>query len=974
MQDPHQNDCEDCHNGRVRCSPSQCRAWNPVIGEQLVALWTVKRIRHRDVVYGHRYELEYTLSPISAVLDHGFLREDGGFDYNVPGHVFIIKTDPNRATTQGTTWTNNYVHFEGSRPTFPHGDVSFTKIPTLTTPDNSAKEIELYKELISSLAMKTSTSFKPIYPEIFDATIQKIPVTMTHHHTTTIPSQSTDQTKRTQITSIWATPGITPITQAASTVKFPTTTTTRYSEADPLYHSTTKKVQPITTITFFAPDDSVTENEIFQPPTTETQSPTQASVMQKPSSNEHSDIFDYEEEDTMTAKVSTIQSSASTNIQTPSISTMTTTSRTEPSTTKKNDTSVLMTERPRETSTIQFSDTTSQGESSRKTTSDIVTTTTPKIKRRMKTTVSTKEPSKRTSTVQVTHPTTNQTPSQESSRATTDILSTTVSTKLTTKKRTKTTSTRTEITTSANMRTPQNETPTQMETAKTPLSMLTTNQRTNTTSTTGTAPPSKSTEGTRKPLAPNRTTLRRTQIPRRKTTTADFDELFPQKLTTTVKSMLDSTSQTPKSTTPSIFDVSLEDDSEESTDIYTPMKLMTTTVKKLKSTTQVTPTFVTEKETTLKIPSTTEDGEILIAQAKEDIEQSITASPSTMITAESTTALPLTTDSLKTFTSSTLFQNTTAPPPTRLSQTTHSSTIFSPPTTLPFTKEPEITTTSKLPSTIITQLENTATTEQFTTKEKPTITTIGETEMSTLETTTENPTTKITFVGTIITRRPTIRETSKVPTKQSSQKIGQPARDIVDIFGEEQPTALEKPTVVSQPSTPTEDDFLFGSDVPQMPAETEEALIIFDNFFEASTSNPSITERTNGEHSTTTSSPQQDTQTETESLTSTSYITSISFQVNGKNKTKATTMVKANVSKIATNTTDFEVFKAVMPDTTESNSNFTDVKQQFDHLALSLINHARTIDILSNNKTKTTKNKRRRSFNGRRGRKRKMRS
>lgn len=56
-----------------------------------MALWTVKRIRHRDLKDRARYELQFTVSPMSPAATAQFVTRNGNFDYNIPGHVFVIK-------------------------------------------------------------------------------------------------------------------------------------------------------------------------------------------------------------------------------------------------------------------------------------------------------------------------------------------------------------------------------------------------------------------------------------------------------------------------------------------------------------------------------------------------------------------------------------------------------------------------------------------------------------------------------------------------------------------------------------------------------------------------------------------------------------------------------------------------------------------------------------------------------------------
>lgn len=95
VQDPYHSDCEDCgkHSVTPRCGRRPCL--QPWTGDgrldNLMALWTVKRIRHRDPKLGHRYELQFTIALMSPAASPHFVTRNGHFDYNVPGHVFIVK-------------------------------------------------------------------------------------------------------------------------------------------------------------------------------------------------------------------------------------------------------------------------------------------------------------------------------------------------------------------------------------------------------------------------------------------------------------------------------------------------------------------------------------------------------------------------------------------------------------------------------------------------------------------------------------------------------------------------------------------------------------------------------------------------------------------------------------------------------------------------------------------------------------------
>lgn len=823
VQDPYQNDCDDCHNGRFKCSPSQCRGWNPVSGEQLVALWTVKRIRHRDPVFGHRYELEYILSPISAVINSGYRLSDGGFDYNIPGHVFIVKTDPNsdksgfqKATTVDTTWfSSNYVNLDEKKEQKP------IYVQTTQMPNRADSEIEIYKELIKSLAMRTSTSLKPVeispvYSDIFEATIQKIPVTMIHQQTSNIPS-NTIQTTQTQITSIWTTPANSnQESDHTKPVRFPSTT--KYSETDPLYHSTTplnaKKISkpPITTITFFAPEDSVAGDDIFG-----------FSNTQKVKENSHP----------TTEQTENVDSTISTTYPPISISSKSTITE---------QTSVPFTTKP----IIGF----------------------------------------------------------------------------------------------------------QTKPTKSYVRQTTTTTR-----------------NTRKPFFPNRST-RTTQKPykRKTTTSSEFDDVFLPKITTTIStSTTEKYNQTTRwSTTPSIFDVPLEEESEEKSSAK-----LTTNQKEVL-------TDISTDTTTLQsvtIEKSDVSAELLEGEPTTPNETSNTNKTSTTLYSEQYTTIPPTTRTTITSTNSILKTNTYTitekttkyktssttnnPFSTNISNLNNTKMNVRRTTSKAVGTTKPITRTSTFTTSTISKPDILKTTDQPTTSADTTIIT-DPTSIPTIQTT------PIVFVGTIITRKPTKTSETTVHTKQNktSTKKSKGPDDIYDIFGEEAPTVLEKPSTEKQ-TIPPIPDFLFGSEILQQPTTTQEALVIFDNFFDASTSSSNQADTfstTNTPYTTQLENNTEENKTEAVPLTSMSYITSISFQVNGKNITmtnKNLTALEAKVKKITTNANVSKVFKAGMP-----SSNSTNAKDQFDNIALSLINHARTIDILSNNNDNNNNNNSNKSRTG----------
>lgn len=317
-----ENHCNNCK-----------RQWKPYGHERLLALWTVKRLRHRDHYNGHRYEMEYTISPMSAAIREDFVTRNGGFDYGVPGHVFIVKTDPPiqddrhnyretfidkhpRATNahRTTQWytnreplreqhppiqylppppVNNYktVQYSSTSPNqiyrpgiligiSPNGYKHYIHDIPEFPPNIDLKHYELYKNLIESLARKTSTTqystaviLTP--PQNFDN--PKTQATTQQNHVTLVPIDQTTFTPMsvgflipitTELQPRKTTPPITTETFTKPTK----TTTTSYRPTVLTPQTTTYKVQ--TQMHFFIPTDE--EEEITQ--TTKTSTTTQNKI------------------------------------------------------------------------------------------------------------------------------------------------------------------------------------------------------------------------------------------------------------------------------------------------------------------------------------------------------------------------------------------------------------------------------------------------------------------------------------------------------------------------------------------------------------------------------------------------------------------------------------------------------------------------------------------------------------------------
>ncbi|KAG5879741.1 hypothetical protein JTB14_033343 [Gonioctena quinquepunctata] len=314
VQDPYQNDCDDCHNPR-RCMRHQCQSWAPHNQEQLIALWTVKRLRHRDVNNVHRYEIEYTISPINYETKD-IVSKRGRFNYAIPGHVFVIKSHDNSRNMPTESYpgiynkkiphmhfkpdiligvdTAGYQHVLHSYPGFyTHPIRPTNNQPHYST--NKLKENELYKELLEALAAKTSTTTQKESPH-------KIP--FDHFEGITKPA-AIDTTFHTQLPVGEKPPSIltTPISIMTRPMKnnIPTKPTLDKEKTTKITHEVKPSV--ITTVHYFMPDGEeqllTSEEHSYKDmnkPTTDSvqgtsdsqsSTPNETTVLAKPTENYH---------------------------------------------------------------------------------------------------------------------------------------------------------------------------------------------------------------------------------------------------------------------------------------------------------------------------------------------------------------------------------------------------------------------------------------------------------------------------------------------------------------------------------------------------------------------------------------------------------------------------------------------------------------------------------------------------------------
>lgn len=268
VQDEYSYDCDECDVRRQLHHHGQ-----------IVALWTVTRLRHHDKTGFYRYETEYLISPISS---NNYLKRNGAFDYDIPGFVFILKTHhpevngfqnylnptpawynedkseyvnsnkgrrylPPDTTTTTFYYTTPKVFYQNSKERHPYYDPDI--VPAR---NNVEKEIELYKKLLQSLkSAQTSTSSTlpstnktPTMGYYF---INRVPPTIPL--TTTTAKMFTTQIRF---------PNITPFK--------PSPMYTKYSEPDPLYTTTTPSA---TNTPYKKPIVDATTRRVFDPRPTE---------------------------------------------------------------------------------------------------------------------------------------------------------------------------------------------------------------------------------------------------------------------------------------------------------------------------------------------------------------------------------------------------------------------------------------------------------------------------------------------------------------------------------------------------------------------------------------------------------------------------------------------------------------------------------------------------------------------------------
>lgn len=1015
-----------------RCGKHQCDIWQPHAQHNLIALWTVKKIRHRDN-HGHKYELEYIISPVHREAPTGYMTKQGRFDYAIPGHIFVVKTQSyappsnNIATGykhQASEQQSNVYHHNhhvlpndypktAAKPSvvvgygpkghkhIHHFPDYFTpypnyhqpaKYPTITLPSTTdPKEIELYKQLIDSLASKTSTSHGP---HRFDLTgvIPQLPVKHTIPTVTTHPSKPIYHPETTVIPSQptlvqLPTGQIVPVEEVATTLVHhpqtdshnyittlphipPTITTSQHvpiTSQFPTSHSPipvqpTHPTQPVhfvssePHVTYSQPDEYLNT----KPPVQTTYVIPETKPQTKPVTIHY--YTPASEENETTPKKVTTSTSYSTSTQRPP-TTYATTETFKTSTVKDQH---LHTEYE-DFVTNLFPETSSHPKQTDRTTTRVVSTTErynddtdfetslfpETTKEHTKTTQETSQFDPSKTTMYIPSKTTKIT-----SLKPTDSISTVTSTSV------KTTVTNDDISSEeeADLFPTEPLKPVTQAPAKKPYPGSINEQL---------PPPDKDTDTTIPYVS--------STVTQKTVAQAEETKNTESKVTT---SLLESTSEvTPVEATTT--------KTTEPTSVHT-VSTVTSTVQQTDTLGLPSSQSIPSTEATVSIEVTTE------GIHTED---------------ESTTNLSTTRYYLPPkveYTYPTTYKESTATTAETQKETTHEAYTTKYTTRIPESTTNELTTgpvhyttpdvhTNIYDSTTYQSHESTpvATPEYIITQ----INSDGTVK------TTSFPFTTLTYLGTtsegvtypIETTRPPFKTTKPHPTSttqndflvdQNTHKINTVYKSNSDISEDD---IFGSTKLVTKPSKGTTKEYvqselskdLFGSDksaklyrletiyTTNQPTTQETPKIIFSNFYQAATTPMTpYYEDYEGTYGTTVLHVQPTRDYETthdfSPLTSQSYSTSISFEVNKRNHTQDVTentiqyepTIKANISEIDSGS-EYRIYKAELTTAqTTPQSSTTDVKAEFDTIALQLVNHARSISLLSE-KTKSPKYKRR---------------
>lgn len=293
--------------------------------------------------------------------------------------------------------------------------------------------------------------------------------------------------------------------------------------------------------------------------------------------------------------------------------------------------------------------------------------------------------------------------------------------------------------------------------------------------------------------------------------------------------------------------------------------------------------------------------------------------------------------------------------------------------------EPQSTTNKLSTSEHTTFTIPPSTLEYYTFGETPQISTttfevptIGQTDLSTIESTATKFNAAATPEVTQSIKQTTFKSTANdfllLDSDGKTSNVNVATKNIDfnadDIFGKVPPKATT-PTnrkITKKITNNDISDALFGNirRAKHLSSQTQPPKVIFSNFYVAETEDPTFISN-------------RDVTTDFKPQTDLSYSTSISFEVNKRNANTIDTLhvspsVKADLSEVINDRNDYHIYKAEMPEENKEKSNHEPhgTKKVFDDLALQLVNHARSIDYLNNKKGKVGRKYKRRNYSAKR--------
>lgn len=967
----------------------------------------MKRLRHRNQNNGHYYELEYIVSPITPAISQ-FVTRNGHFDYGIPGHIFVVKNNKLAHNQPEPTFINNgripHHHFKpeviiGISPggekhilhSYPGFYTSFPVHPTYHQnrySTNDPREIELYKELIQSLAAKTSSTHKvETGPHKFslngytESTISEVQSTKPSYESFPATQNSMAEQSTRPFTG-----STTTTTVGNPSVLFPQTTyqhnivtkpsiasiiptkPTELNTEDIFSHIDTmnpKVTQPITTIHYFTP---IGEEDIITDDNTEMKKITLGTITKKPAEQNTEEsgsdfLFPDLEKSTTPPRTSkkyykptTITQQVTNVLEEPSSSPTHTTKQYETSTARTKP-ELLSTPKSSTWKSTTIKITTPTATIPLKTTRK---STTVKITTPLTTMLTASTTKSRSSKKQkMFKETTTKIPTTKSFISKSESITPNITTSRITVKPSTADITTLRLTTEIPSTSTRKMTALKLRTTKTKLSNLT-----------GFIASTSATIGANK-ITTYRPRFPKIAAPKLMTKLTTAKLTTPETTTAFTSTTLSSSTKIPQpltmpttfieATTPQQIPI-IDLDYTFLEDISPTKPMQATSLAPKETEPTMTPSKInyisTMTPSTTIITGTQESGEVTndnLSTTETEGNRQTTFVPSTK-TSETTMTTPVTTTEMSSSESNQAtmaIQEYTA----KEMETTQSVTEI----TLLGDNVPSVFSTQR-----ITDADGTEKTTITTTVKPETIpTTLS------MQQTEFIPTTMSTKRTTTIRKLKPPTTTMDFSTENKNDRPGftRPIKmdlDEYDIFG---PTEIKtNPTKASIIKEITESDLareLFGSrstkslePITYLPKGTK---IIFSNFFEASTAAlPETTEYT-------TQTETDETTTKLKPLTSQSYSTSISFKVNKKNENSAEDDNMDTTPNTPSTTIDDLVVEGgtpTKPITSTTEAGKAETKRSFDRAALQLINHAKSIDYLSgnNNKTNRVKYKRRKSY------------